>query len=117
MTKLGFLSCEYIVGDQSYWLQSAFDNPEDGSRFSFRIIPTSAFSVPLRENHIVLDADYSEITPYDDQGTVRYMFAASQKDDPTPIEVDIKSCPRLSWNDTLDVLVKAGVPLSDLRGF
>ena len=117
MTKLGFLSCEYVVGDQSYWLQSAFDNPKDGSRFSFRVIPTSAFPAPLRVNHIILEADYSEITPFDDEGAVKYLFATSQSDIPAPIDIDIKSFPKLGWNETFDELVKVGVPLSDLQGF
>lgn len=116
MTKLGFLSCEYIIDDQSYWLQSAFDNPEDGSRFSFRAIPISAFPVPLRANHIILEDDYSEITPFDDNGTVRYLFAASQSDDPTALDIDIKSYPKMGWNETFDELVDK-VPIGDLQGF
>jgi len=116
MTKLGFLSCEYIIGDQSYWLQSAFDNPEDGSRFSFRVIPISVFPAPLRANHIILDADYSEITPYDDNGTVRYLFAAGQSDVPTALDIDIKAYPKLGWNEAFDELVTK-TPIGDLTGF
>lgn len=115
MTKLGFLSLEYIVGDQTYWLQSVFDPIAPDRHFCFRVIPLSCFAGhTLVANHIIKEATYSEITPYEDGS---YLFAANQETTPAPLDIDIKSFPKLDWNATFEALVMAGVPLVDLTGF
>lgn len=118
MNKLGFLSLEYIVGDQTYWLQSAFDPITPDYRFCFRVIPLSSFAgYPIVANHIIEEADYSEITPVEKDGKTAYLFAFSQHSNAIWFDIDIKAYPKLGWNETFEALVLAGVPLADLQGF
>lgn len=116
MNKLGFLSLEYIVGDQTYWLESDFTAPL--YLFHFRVIPLSMFAGwDLKPNHIILEADYSEMTRYNDNGKTLYLFAPNQDADAVDIGIDVASFPQLRWNDAFDALVAAKVPLVDLQGF
>jgi len=116
MQKLGFLSLEYIAGDKTYWLES--DATEPVYCFGFRVIPLSLFEGhPLKPNHIIREADYSEMTRYDDAGVERCMFAHGQHVEAIPFDTDLKAFPKLRWNDAFDALVEAGVSIGDLQGF
>lgn len=112
--KLGFLSLEFVVGDDTYWLTTGLGR--DG--YYFTQLPLSLFAgYPLLPQLLNRDKDYSEITAYSDHS----VFQGSQKPEghhlqgPRSLVTDLTSWPRLSWNELAARLIDA-IPLADQCG-
>lgn len=107
-TKLGFLSLEFIAGDDTYWLTTGLGR--DG--FYFTVLPRGLFGdATLLPMFISRETDYSEITPFPGLNA----FQSSQSDGVIPLEVDLVAASRLSWNETAARLMDA-IPLADQSG-
>lgn len=117
MNKLGFLSLEFIAGDQTYWLESG--DKDFSAAFGFRVIPRAVFEGQiLLDNHLIKERDYSGMTVFgDDNGATAITFTPSTKTDQVPYHIDLKLYPKLSWNMAFWALTKTDIPLVDLTGF
>ncbi len=114
-TKLGFLSLEFVVGDDTYWLTTGLGRPD----FTFTVLPRALFgAAELRPMFVSREQDYSEITAVELDGKRGLIFAASQHgmSDHLDIAYDaFLAYPTLSWSETAARLMDA-IPLGDQMG-
>ncbi len=107
-TKLGFLSLEFVVGEDTYWMTTGLGRPG----FYFTQLPKSLFAGhELLPMFVSRETDYSEITPYAD----RNVFKTNQADAGRVLVTDLASWPRLSWNEMAARLMDL-IPLADQSG-
>ncbi len=109
--KLGFLSLEFIVGEDTFWMTTGLGR--DG--YYFTQLPLSLFAgFPLHAQFISQEKDYSEITAYEGEN----LFCYSQDqghDGPRKLATDLTKWPRLSWAEMAERLIDA-IPLADQMG-
>ncbi len=111
-TKLGFLSLEFVVGEDTYWLTTGLGR--DG--FYFTQLPLSLFAgYPLVSHRLSQEKDYSEITAYSDCNLYQTQNPDCHNNGPMKIATDLTSWPRLSWNELAARLIDA-IPLKDQCG-
>lgn len=110
-TKLGFLSLEFVVGEDTYWLTTGLGR----GGFYFTQLPRSLFGDTLHAQLITRDRDYSEITVVEREGKRANLFRASQADVAAPLDVDLFAASRLSWSELATRLIDA-IPLADQCG-
>jgi hypothetical protein len=111
MKKVGFLSCEFINGDMSYWLVTGCGF----SDFSFLEIPCGVFPGELKANGLIKDQDYSEVMVFLGGG-YEYRFKNGQ-DVPSTL---MSFYPHLFKNYTFNEMIekaKGFLTLYDLEGF
>jgi hypothetical protein len=111
MKKVGFLSCEFINENMSYWLVTGCGLPD----FSFLEIPCSVFPGELKSNGLIKEKDYSEIMVFLRDG-YEYRFKESQDSPVTLISFSPHSFKNYNWNEMIEV-AKQFVSLEDLEGF
>ncbi len=111
-TKLGFLSLEFVVGEDTYWLTTGLGR----GGYYFTQLPLSLFAgYPLIPHRLSNDADYSEITAYSDHNLYQTQNPDCHNNGPMKIATDLTSWPRLSWNELAARLIDA-IPLKDQCG-
>lgn len=111
MTKIGYLSLSFIVGDQTYWMTTGCGRPD----WSFTALPVALFGdAALVASHVT--GKMSEITVYDENGARQYAFSATYDGPPTDIQLDINTKPSFTWNEMITLLLDQKAPLADLCG-
>lgn len=113
-TKAGFLSLEFIVGEDTYWLTTGLGR----EGWSFTVLSRALFGdAVLHAQLIDREKDYSEITVVEKQpeGHRGNLFCHARGVPAVWLEADMFAAPRLSWNETAARLIDA-IPLADQCG-
>ncbi len=107
-TKLGFLSLEFIVGEDTYWLTTGLGR----EGFYFTQLPAALFGrAMLNPQFVSREKDYSEIMVMSDGA----IFKESQESDGSLFLTDLTTASRLSWNELAARLIDT-IPLKDQCG-
>lgn len=97
--KISFLSLEFIIGENTYWLTSGKNQIYP---WVFTVIPISCFEgLSLSpENKLFEEANYSSIWKFEDGQEEKTFFSELEDEtEPVAFQYDPQSFPVLSWNE------------------